>query len=45
VRQNKDDVKLKDVPRQQGPEQGFIPTTRIQPIAGVAHVDQDEVRE
>ncbi|RSH95481.1 hypothetical protein EHS25_000573 [Saitozyma podzolica] len=43
VRQNKDDVKLKDVPRQQGPEQGFIPTTRIQPIAGVAHVDQDEV--
>lgn len=33
----------KTVERQQGPEKGFVPTTRIQPPAAHAHVDQDEV--
>lgn len=43
VRKNQPDVKLKKVSQQEEPEKGFIPTSRLQPIAGVAHVDQDEV--
>ena len=42
-RNDPEKVKLKTVPRQQGPEKGFVPTSRLQPVAGVAHVDQDEV--
>lgn len=42
-RKNDAAVELKDVPKQKGPEEGFVPTERKQPIAGVAHVDQDEV--
>ncbi|WVQ81625.1 hypothetical protein IAT38_003749 [Cryptococcus sp. DSM 104549] len=30
------------VERQKGPEKDFVPTTRVQPPAGHAHVDQDE---
>ena len=44
VRRNApEDVQLKEVEQQKEPEKGFIPTTRLQPIAGVAHVDQDSV--
>jgi hypothetical protein len=45
VRKNDKDIKVKDVPRQQAPEKGFIPTTRMQPPAGMAHVDQDAVSQ
>lgn len=34
-------VKLKEVAVQEEPEKDFVPTTRLQPIASVAHVDQD----
>lgn len=44
VRRNEPDkVQLKEVSQQQEPEKGFVPTTRLQPIASVAHVDQDAV--
>lgn len=43
-RNEPDKVKLKHVDRQQAPEKGFIPTSRLQPVAGFAHVDQDAVR-
>ncbi|CAD6575443.1 MAG: hypothetical protein TREMPRED_001422 [Tremellales sp. Tagirdzhanova-0007] len=44
VRRNEPEtVKTKDVPSQQEPEKGFVPTSRLQPVAGVAHVDQDDV--
>ena len=44
VRRNEPEkVKMKDVPKQQGPEKGFVPTSRLQPVAGVAHIDQDDV--
>lgn len=39
------DTDLKTVAKQQAPEKGFIPTTRIQPIAGTAHVDQNAVSD
>jgi hypothetical protein len=42
-RNEPDTVRLKHVERQQAPEKGFIPSTRLQPIAGFAHVDQDAV--
>ncbi len=42
-RNDPEKVKMKQVPLQQGPEKGFVPTSRLQPVAGVAHVDQDEV--
>ncbi|ORX38976.1 hypothetical protein BD324DRAFT_618077 [Kockovaella imperatae] len=43
IRRNAEGVKLKPIEKQKGPEKGFKPTdpSRIQPIAGVAHVDQD----
>jgi hypothetical protein len=44
VRKNDPSVKVKDIPKQQGPEKGLVPTARLQPIAGIAHVDQDSVR-
>ena len=44
-RKNDPTVKLKDVPRQQAPEEGRVPTERTQPVASVAHVDQDEVSQ
>jgi hypothetical protein len=44
VRRNEPEtVKFKEVERQKGPEENFIPTTRLQPVASVAHVDQDPV--
>lgn len=43
VRKNDPSVKVKDIPKQQGPEKGLVPTARLQPIAGIAHVDQDSV--
>ena len=43
VRKNDPSVKVKDIPKQQGPEKGLVPTARMQPIAGIAHVDQDSV--
>ncbi|KAI8799834.1 hypothetical protein BJ742DRAFT_793518 [Cladochytrium replicatum] len=42
-RKNDENAALKDVPKQNGPEKGFLPSSRVQPIAGIAHVDQDEV--
>jgi len=42
-RNEPDKVQLKHVERQQAPEKGFVPTSRLQPIAGFAHVDQDAV--
>lgn len=41
-RNDPEKVKPKVVPMQSGPEKGFVPTTRLQPIAGVAHIDQDD---
>ena len=42
VRRNApEEVKFKEVEQQKEPEKGFIPTERLQPIASVAHVDQD----
>ncbi|KAK8843506.1 hypothetical protein IAR55_007166 [Kwoniella newhampshirensis] len=41
VRRNTTDTGEKIVAKQQAPEKGFVPTSRIQPIAGVAHVDQN----
>jgi hypothetical protein len=43
VRKNDPSVKVKDIPKQQGPEKGLVPTARLQPVAGIAHVDQDAV--
>jgi hypothetical protein len=43
VRKNDPSVKVKDFPKQQGPEKGLVPTARMQPVAGIAHVDQDSV--
>ncbi|OXG10868.1 hypothetical protein C367_06693 [Cryptococcus neoformans Ze90-1] len=40
-RKNTTDTDLKTVTKQQAPEKGFISTTRIQPIAATAHVDQN----
>lgn len=40
-RNDPENVKLKHVDRQQRPEEGFVPTSRLQPVAGFAHVDQD----
>ncbi|WVW79149.1 hypothetical protein I302_101115 [Kwoniella bestiolae CBS 10118] len=40
-RKNDPNEKEKKVEKQKGPEKGFIPTERVQPIAGVAHVDQN----
>ncbi|KAL7422167.1 hypothetical protein Q5752_002812 [Cryptotrichosporon argae] len=42
VRQNSADVTTKTVERQKAPEDGFVPASRKQPVAAVAHVDQDE---
>ncbi|KAL1411645.1 hypothetical protein Q8F55_002609 [Vanrija albida] len=42
-RKNAPGVAAKDVPRQQAPEKGFVPSERQQPVASIAHVDQDEV--
>jgi hypothetical protein len=42
VRRNDPEVKEKIVPLQPGPEKDFVPTSRTQPVAGVAHVDQNE---
>jgi hypothetical protein len=42
-RNEPDKVQLKHVERQQAPEKGFIPSSRLQPIASFAHVDQDSV--
>ncbi|OCF60346.1 hypothetical protein L486_03028 [Kwoniella mangroviensis CBS 10435] len=39
-RKNDPNEKEKKVEKQKEPEKGFIPTERVQPIAGVAHVDQ-----
>lgn len=44
-RKNTTDTDLKTVTKQQAPEKGFIPTTRIQPIAATAHVDQNAVSD
>ncbi|EIW67150.1 hypothetical protein TREMEDRAFT_40713 [Tremella mesenterica DSM 1558] len=41
VRKNQVGMPQKLVPKQQGPEKGFVPTTRVQPVASVAHVDQN----
>ncbi|WVQ72150.1 hypothetical protein IAR50_001695 [Cryptococcus sp. DSM 104548] len=41
VRKNTTDVKEKIVTKQEGPEKGFVPTSRVQPTAGLAHVDQN----
>lgn len=40
-RNDPEKVQLKHVERQQRPEEGFVPTSRLQPVAGFAHVDQD----
>ncbi|WWD20953.1 hypothetical protein CI109_105431 [Kwoniella shandongensis] len=40
VRRNISDIKEKIVEKQKGPEKDFVPTTRIQPPAAVAHIDQ-----
>ncbi|OCF32328.1 hypothetical protein I316_05996 [Kwoniella heveanensis BCC8398] len=40
-RKNSTDTKEKKVDKQKEPEKGFIPSTRTQPIAGTAHVDQN----
>jgi hypothetical protein len=42
VRKNDPEVREKKVVPQSGPE-GEIPVSRVQPIAGVAHVDQNDV--
>jgi hypothetical protein len=42
-RNEPDKVQLKHVERQQAPEKGFIPSSRLQPIASFAHVDLDSV--
>lgn len=44
-RKNTVDTDLKTVTKQQAPEKGFIPTTRLQPVAGIAHVDQNAVSD
>ncbi|WVQ81582.1 hypothetical protein IAT38_003706 [Cryptococcus sp. DSM 104549] len=39
-RKNTPETKEKHVAKQQAPEKGFVPSSRLQPIAGLAHVDQ-----
>ncbi|ODN83729.1 hypothetical protein L202_01821 [Cryptococcus amylolentus CBS 6039] len=41
VRKNTTDTKEKIINKQQAPEKGFVPTSRVQPTAGLAHVDQN----
>ncbi|WVF67024.1 hypothetical protein IAT40_001767 [Kwoniella sp. CBS 6097] len=40
-RKNTTDTKEKKVDKQKEPEKGFVPSSRRQPIAGTAHVDQN----